>query len=650
MNKNTLFFFFLLFIFGTVLINAQEKTNFFKNLPEPVNGIIKCASDEYNTQLLKQYPEMMGSERFEETIQQRIQQISNTNERRLVVRLPIVVHVVHAGEPIGINSNISEAQVLSQIQVLNEDYRKLEGTNGFNTDPLGADTEIEFFLAQEDPDCNPTNGIHRVLRSSLPNGGGDIDSDIKPATIWDSSKYINMWVLQLGGGLLGYAQFPGGDPMTDGVVMGYQYFGSNDAAGVNIGGVYNLGRTTTHELGHYLGLLHTFQGGCGPQGDLVADTPFEAGPNYGCPSVIPDTCPAATGDDPIENYMDYSDDACMNIFTNGQNSRIQAVLSTSRSGLVSSDVPEIPLPEVSYDASLKILGFDDVCGSKVPNVQLTNYGTEELTSATINYSFNEGASTTLNWTGSIAQGVSTIINLPQIDGPLGVNILDASVIQTNTDQRVCNDSDSSVFEITEVTEVGAENLFFSITTDDYSDETVWEFTNGSGEVVASGGPYNGTSEDNTIFTATIPINEGECYSFVINDAASDGICCLYGLGSFELRENDIDGNIIFEGGNFDSQDNFSFVANTLGVNDYFSNNDMYLFPNPSNNFVEIKLSNTINLPDSFEIINMLGQSISKRTIRDLSDLNIDASNFSNGVYFIKLTKEQSFNVLRLVKQ
>ncbi len=649
MNKITSILIALLLSLSSIFLTAQQKSDFLKNLPVPENGYIRCAADEYNAQLLEQYPNMMGSAAYEKQIQQKLQTLSQSNQRRIVLRLPIVVHVVHQGEAVGVGRNISDAQVLSQIQVLNEDYRRLAGTNGFNTDPNGADIELEFFLAQEDPDCNPTNGINRILRSSLPNNGVNINTDIKPATVWDSSRYINIWALQIGGGTLGFAQFPGGNPMTDGVVTDYRYFGSDDAPGVNLGGVYNLGRTTTHELGHYFGLFHTFQGGCVGSGDSIDDTPAEALPNYGCPATPPDTC-TSPGLDPIENYMDYSDDICMNIFTNDQKSRIQSTLLGLRASLLASDVPEAPLPDVNYDASIEIAGFDSACGAMIPIIQLTNYGTTTLTTATLSYDLNGGSSSTVNYTGSLEQGESDLISFPELNSPLGTNTITVSVSQPNPDERTCNDSDSEEFEIAEAMGVEANDLYFSITTDTYSNETIWEFTDSTGAILATGGPYNGSSEDSTTFTTTFSLTDSECYNFTILDSAGDGICCGFGNGSYELRENDIDGDIIIEGGEFDSVESFNFTANTLGVADYFSTNGVYVYPNPANNNLNIKLNNTNDLPDDFEIINMLGQSIMKTEILNDTDLNINTSGLSNGVYFIKLNKQQSSKVLQFVKK
>ena len=264
-----------------------------------------------------------------------------------VMRIPVVVHVVHNGEPVGTGPNISRAQVVSQIDVLNEDFRRSPGSRGFNDHPDGVDTEIEFYLAELDPDGVPLEepGIDRVDggRAEWPKGllRNPIETRLKPVTFWDPSRYFNIWTVNFGGflsrDLLGYAQFPsesglaglsadGGLAETDGIVVGYKYFGSSDKGNFpQLFPPFDLGRSTTHEVGHWLGLRHIWgDGDCGVD-DFCEDTPPAGGPNFGCP-VEADSCGAI---EMVENYMDYSDDACMNVFTADQKQRMRTVLEVS---------------------------------------------------------------------------------------------------------------------------------------------------------------------------------------------------------------------------------------------------------------------------------------------------------------------------------
>jgi hypothetical protein len=264
-----------------------------------------------------------------------------------IYRIPVVVHVVHNGEPVGTGANISEAQIRSQIEVLNEDFRKLAGTRGDDPDGSGVDTRIEFFLAETDPTgaVLPEPGIHRVDggREEWPKGPvrNPIETAVKPVTVWNPEAYFNIWTVNFGGfvarNLLGYAQFPdqsglsgldesNGSAQTDGIVIGYKYFGSSDKGDFpSLVAPFDLGRTTTHEVGHWLGLRHIWGDGDCTADDFCGDTPPASEASYGCP-VDKATCGSP---DMVENYMDYTDDACMNAFTADQVERMHTVLETS---------------------------------------------------------------------------------------------------------------------------------------------------------------------------------------------------------------------------------------------------------------------------------------------------------------------------------
>lgn len=235
--------------------------------------------------------------------------------------IPVVVHIIHDGG----TENISEAQVQSQIQILNEDYGKLPGTNG---DGNGVDTKVRFCLAKKDPNGNCTNGIVRI-KSSLTNHQTYQRALLKELSFWDNTRYLNIYVVKnINGNVAGYSSFPGGPSSEDGVVVRHNYFGNTGTASSS------LGRTISHELGHWFGLYHTFNNGCGinvcTDGDYVCDTPPQASPSYNCNTL--NTCSNDNPDlnDLKENYMNYTPDACKDMFTAGQKQRIQATLDTIR--------------------------------------------------------------------------------------------------------------------------------------------------------------------------------------------------------------------------------------------------------------------------------------------------------------------------------
>ncbi|PZQ86748.1 MAG: hypothetical protein DI548_06620, partial [Flavobacterium johnsoniae] len=288
-----------------------------------------------------------------------------------VITIPVVVHVIHSGQSVGSGRNISDARVNSQITVLNQDFRRMLDTPGYNTNPVGADVEVEFCLAKVNPNGNPTNGIDRVNLGSTTWGEANVESILKPQTIWDPTRYLNIWVCQFGGdlnGVLGYAQFPldsglGGlwpdgteTEFTDGVIIDWRAFGSSDyVSGSYFSGI-DKGRTTTHEIGHFLGLRHIWgdNSSCDmdaidSSNDYCPDTPAARAAHYDCTQEY-DTCTAVPGKDMTENYMDYSNDTCMNIFTLNQKARIKTVLQNSprRNTLGSSTVCQPPLGNPSF--------------------------------------------------------------------------------------------------------------------------------------------------------------------------------------------------------------------------------------------------------------------------------------------------------------
>lgn len=250
--------------------------------------------------------------------------------------IPVVFHVIHTGGP----ENISKAQIEDQIRILNEDFSR---TNPDTVNlreifwPVAANPNVEFRLAKKDPQGNCTEGITRVY-SPLTNNADDA---VKALSYWNSSRYMNVWVVNSidndgeAGLVLGYAQFPGfGAAATDGLVVRADRIGS---IGFAVPG--DKGRTLTHEVGHWLGLAHTFQGGCngGFFAENIDDTPPVAEANFNCLFNL-NSC---TNDNPdlpdmVENYMDYAPGSCMNTFTLGQKARMDGVLAGTRANIHSA--------------------------------------------------------------------------------------------------------------------------------------------------------------------------------------------------------------------------------------------------------------------------------------------------------------------------
>lgn len=251
----------------------------------------------------------------------------------MVFILPVVVHIVHAGESVGMGYNISAERIFDQINTLNNDFRKKEGTLGHNVHELGVDTRIEFKLAEVDPDGNPTNGIRRVNFQDV-----TIDvqnswffDDLPYYGYWNKQEYINIWVMPLNGALgqssVPYVDIPGLDHAnpdgTTGVFISTGHFGTNNES---------LGRTLTHEMGHFLGLEHLWgkkeNEDCMVYDDYCEDTPLVSRRTGNCANTNLANC---YGEEPLtQNYMDYTSDACMNMFTQDQVARMRYVLQNSQ--------------------------------------------------------------------------------------------------------------------------------------------------------------------------------------------------------------------------------------------------------------------------------------------------------------------------------
>jgi Pregnancy-associated plasma protein-A len=320
----------------------------------------RCASADYYKQKGEDFKKKRQT--FEQSVKAIITKNKPLSGKKSAItellRIPVVVHVIHNNAALTIggksNANISDEQIKSQIEVLNEDYRRKANTLGFNTNPVGTDMNIEFYLAETDPDGNTTNGITRKFSDKQTfDPFSDADQALlSKLSYWPSDCYLNIWTTALANNYLGFSAFPyapnisgleyEGDKKVDGVFIDYRYFGRN--TDVITSKYYKFGRTTTHEVGHWLGLIHTWgDEDCGD--DYVGDTPVAQNANLTvfCNDKF-SNCKGTRTRNMIENYMDYTIDSCMNVFTIGQMQRVDSVFkdSDSRKKLVecSARLPE----------------------------------------------------------------------------------------------------------------------------------------------------------------------------------------------------------------------------------------------------------------------------------------------------------------------
>ncbi len=645
-------------------ITDGERTVFGKTYTaeelQKTNGMIRCATTEYEQYLQQMNPNRATDAEFEAWLAPLIEQAKNNKSfANGVITIPVVVHVIHNGQNLGVAPNITDNQVISQITVMNQDFAKMAGTPGWNNNPIGANTMIQFALAKVDPNGNPTNGINRVNLCQPSWSTSDINSIVKPQTIWDPTQYMNMWSVNFSSSsLLGYAQFPstnnpadlagfGGGANTDGVVSAFRFFGSstfNDGTFI-LSAPYDKGRTMTHEVGHYLGLRHIWgDANCG--NDFVADTPVHQTSNGGCPShPKPNSC--GTADEMFENYMDYTTDGCMNIFTQGQSVRMNTVMNNAvrRSTLITStkNLPIALFPvdaEIKVERSCSITKFTN-CTQTAPNSPLNftiyNRGTSMLTSATISYTIGGGAPQTYNWSGSLAQDKFATFTVPVAAGTTSGTV-SASIVSANgtTDQRATNNTATGNYTAGGSTAPNYQysSVVFRLQQDYWGSETTWNLKNQAGATMYSGGPYSDTPQSSPlppVITQTWNLTPG-CYIFTINDDWDDGICCGGGNGWFDIKSPD-GSVIIYSGGTFTDIDQVAFKVMTLSTTEV--NDDQFdIYPIPVG-----EILNITNVSDKaqYTIFNAAGQIVSKGNIKDNK---ISVSELTTGNYVITIQENE----------
>ncbi|TDD99598.1 M43 family zinc metalloprotease [Flavobacterium cellulosilyticum] len=661
------------------------KTVTSKNI-NPTNGLIRCATNEYELFLQEKNPKRRSAEQFETWITPLVNSYkasrANSKTSGTIITIPVVVHVIHNGQAIGVAPNITDAQVLSQITVLNQDYRKLLGSPGYNINPVGADVEIQFTMAQQDPNGNPTNGIDRVSLCEPSWTETELDITVKPATIWNPSLYMNLWCVKFTDDtILGYAQFPdnsglsgvdstNGTANSDGVVSSYSVFGSNafNDGSFILDKTYNKGRTMTHEVGHWLGLRHIWgDASCG--NDYCVDTPIHHDANYDCPTKIPMSCDVPAVPEMIQNYMDYTDDSCMNIFTQNQKDRMLTVMNNSprRKELkTSTKATTIPLfandAEIKMDVNCPIETCDFIPNQITQQITIYNRGTTTLTSATLNYQINGGSNIPYTWNGSLGTNKSARFNLTINSTANGIVSAILSTVNGSADQRTSNDTATGTFIIPRPpTNYTFNDLQFNLQLDYFGSETTWELKDGSGKVKFSGGPYKDTYKNATtpsviptLITENWTLADNQCYTFTIKDAASDGICCGNRLGDsgdgfFSITSLDAF-SVIKSGSVFASSESVSFIIDTQAVQEFSKSKDIYLFPNPTKDVLNIRIPNIFNLPKSYSIYNIAGQIVTEKKILKGDDLTINTSYLSSGTYLLNIEKEGLKRVFKFIKE
>lgn len=450
-------FFLLLFYFVSSTMLGQFKQELIQG------GHVRCLTTENEEALRSKYPNRPTTEEFENWLAPKIAQIRADRAAgkniQTVYNIPVVIHIIHNGDAIGTGENITDAQAISQITVMNQDFRRMAGTpGGGNSTGLAVDCEINFCLAQTDPNGVATNGIvrHNIApySNAVANGAGGADWEtrvdveaMKAVTLWNPNNYLNMWTIRPGGltiasggiqDLLGYAQFPdnsglgglnpvGGTANTDGVVAAYHAFGTiaqNDGTFM-LNGTYNLGRTMTHEVGHWLGLRHIWgdNNSCTVNAtdsnkDYCPDTPAATAANFNC-NLAANSCPGAPGNDQVQNYMDYTPDACMDTFTNDQKMRMITVMTNCvrRNSLNISTACQTPSPIIQFNNTSGSINEGTNCNYTDVTFPIS-IGKVASANATVTFNINAASTATngldyqiVNPSVTFAAGTTTAQNL-----------------------------------------------------------------------------------------------------------------------------------------------------------------------------------------------------------------------------------------------
>jgi hypothetical protein len=418
-----------------------------------LQGQDRCGTVEYMKLKAAQHQIREKNEVFERWLGERnakLKKEKSTQRTQATYVVPVVVHVIYNLDPnsgLPNETNIPDTQIESQIKVLNNDFKRTNSDANLTPadfQSLAGAMDVEFVLAKQDPQGLPTNGIVRVQGTQSSWSIND-NYKLKALSYWPAEDYLNIWVCKLTG-YIGYAQFPQTDllsglenastnRLTDGVVITYNAFGSDDDGDFNLQSRYNKGRTTTHEVGHFFGLRHIWgdQDGCGSVGDYVDDTPDQDAETTGCPTHPKTACNNAIM---FQNYLDYTNDVCMNLFSKGQVERMVTVIENSprRLSLLTSHGSSAPSPIPDNLSIMEILSpLSGTCsGTVTPEINVINHGTNEVTSAEIVLRVNDNPVETKTFTITLAPSESATLSFASTIIPGGTATFTFEILTVNT--------------------------------------------------------------------------------------------------------------------------------------------------------------------------------------------------------------------------
>ncbi|MEN9639028.1 MAG: hypothetical protein RLZZ262_896 [Bacteroidota bacterium] len=587
--------------------------------------------------------------------------VRNNGGDRALVTIPVVVHVVYNTA----TENISDAQIQSQITVLNADFRKLNSDaslvpSAFSS--LAADANIEFCLASTDPTGASTTGITRTstTSTSFSTNDGVKFSSSGGKNAWDATKYLNIWVCDISGGILGYAQFPGGSASTDGVVIDYQYFGTMGTATAP----FNKGRTATHEVGHWLNLYHIWgDDGTGCTGsDLVSDTPNQADENYGCPTFPQVSCSNGANGDMFMNYMDYTDDACMYMFSTGQASRMQALFATggARASLLTSNGCGAPNPNLCNAPSTPTasgisqtgatLSWSAVSGAVSYNFQYklasaatyttvnTTATSYVLTGLTAGTAYNARVQTVCSAGNSVDSGVAsftTTSTTPTCTDNYESNNTSGTAktiaVNANLTARIGTSTDKDWFKFANTTTNRNIRIDLTGLPADYD----VRLYNPSGTQI--GISQNGSTTNEVIIYNTTVVGTYKIQVYGYNGAFNSTACYTFraSISASSFREGE------------------EVEVEPMVIEDQQAIAITSAFPNPTSEKLNLQFTTAENANTTIQVIDITGRVIMSNNYSAIEGLNtvvLDFAPLATGYYTVMLTDGTNRSTKMVVKQ
>ena len=639
MKKQLLPFIIILLYFGFFqTLNAQQAYH-------------RCSSMEYLAEQIAADPTLVNRMQDIESYTQQFVRSGN-GASRAVINIPVVFHVVYNTS----SQNISDAQINAQIAQLNADFARLN-SDAANTPSvfagIAANTNIQFCLAKRDPSGNVTSGIVRkqTTVTSFSTNNAVKKSSQGGSDAWPASSYLNIWSCNLGNNLLGYAQFPGGSAATDGVVVLFSSVGSLAQPGT--AAPYHYGRTATHEVGHWLNLYHIW-GDDGNQctgSDNVNDTPNQADENYGCPGFPTLSCSNGPNGDMYMNYMDYTNDGCMNMFTTGQGTRMNALFGAggARASLLTSTgcqtgttpatcATPSGLTTTNIATTSATINWTAVSGALSYNVQFRSVGSSSWTSGNVtsNGAILSGlsAATAYEWqvqtvcSGSISSfsslvsfttsGTATCTDNYEPNNSAGT--AQTAPLNTSFTGLISSSTDVDWFKIT--TTASAPKLRIDLTTLPADYDMALYSANGLKLLASSA--LNGTSSELIRYNAN---KAGTYYLRVYGyNGASNATSC------YTLRISTASSNFRTIG---DSSEEAAIDEAPLEA-------VWKLFPNPATDKLNIEFISRNSGATTFNVYNLNGQRMMRFTEEAAEGMNlfsINTASLSSGVYILEISTE-----------